>query len=192
MRVHVHPCCGQWPARLNPRTQRQDVARAQVLSGRRVRPLKFSRWSPRRNTLHMLVTQCASRRQRLARLRQNPRAKVERSVVVGGLGVVLLDYGEDAEGEPASESEGELVKRRQNGQKHWRPEGVSVCARRHQTWCRCSRHTWNGARKLDPKSRATSIISCGAAPVCAQWFLLKELKSQCVSVRSIVGTPHNQ
>ena len=31
--------------------------------------------------------------------------------------------------------------------------------------CRCSSPTWNGARKLDPpKSRATSIVWCGAAP----------------------------
>ena len=34
---------------------------------------------------------------------------------VGGLRVVLLDYGEDVEGEPAGECKGELVKRRQAG-----------------------------------------------------------------------------
>ena len=51
--------------------------------------------------------------------------EVERCVIVGGLGAVLLDYGEDVEGEPAGEREGELVKRRQRGQKHWRYDGVT-------------------------------------------------------------------
>ena len=75
-------------------------------------------------------------------------------MVVGGLGVVLLDYGEDVEGEPASEREGELVKRRQRGQKHWRHGGVTkqervivnvvlVIVRRGVD----SNPTWNGARK---------------------------------------------
>ena len=51
--------------------------------------------------------------------------EVERDVVVGGLGVILLDYGENVEGKPASEREGELVKRRQRGQKHRRHDRVA-------------------------------------------------------------------
>ena len=42
--------------------------------------------------------------------------KVEQSVVVGGLRVVLLDYGKDVEGKPAGERKGKLIKRRQVGQ----------------------------------------------------------------------------
>ena len=42
-----------------------------------------------------------------------------------GLTVVLLDYGEDVEGELASERKGELIKRRHAGQEMRRHDGVA-------------------------------------------------------------------
>ena len=38
------------------------------------------------------------------------------------------------------------------------------CARHRQRRCRCSRPTLDGARGLETKSHATSIVWCGAAP----------------------------
>ena len=78
--------------------------------------------------------------------------------------MIMLDSGENVEDKLASERVGELVKRRQRGQKHWRHgrvtkqeqrASVRVCARHRQKRRRRSNPTWNGTRKLDPKSRAT-------------------------------------
>ena len=51
--------------------------------------------------------------------------KVERSVFLNSLRVVLLDYGENVQGEPAREREEQLVERRQAGQQHWRHDCVA-------------------------------------------------------------------
>ena len=40
--------------------------------------------------------------------------------------VILLDYGEDVEGKPASERQGKLLKRRQMGQEMRRHDGVAA------------------------------------------------------------------
>ena len=74
-----------------------------VFGGTRIRPLKPSRWSQRRSTLHWLVSQRTSRWLRLRVSGRILQPLVGRSVVVGGLRVVLLDYGEDIEGEPAGQ-----------------------------------------------------------------------------------------
>ena len=46
-------------------------------------------------------------------------------MVVGGLRIVLLDYGEDVEEKPGGEREGELVMRRQEGLQHRRHDSVA-------------------------------------------------------------------
>ena len=88
-------------------------------------------------------------------------AKVEQGVVVGGIRVVLLDYGEDVKGEPAGERKGELIKRRQAGQEMRRHDDVSV-----SVFCSSSSEevSVQQAQKLDPKSRATSSVWCAVAP----------------------------
>ena len=94
---------------------------------------------------------------------------LDQGVVVGGLRVVLLGYGEGVEGKPAGERKGELVKRRQAPAPRWRGQTVTAhrcpcCSRHRQNRCRCSKPTLNGARELDTKSRATSSVWCGVAP----------------------------
>ena len=108
--------------------------------------------------------------------------KVERSVLLKGPRV-LLDYGENGQSEPASIREGELVERRQAGQKHW-PRWRGRIAATHR--CRCcahhrgmmsrrSRPTLQGKRSLDAKSHATSSVwsdvafACGACHACDAW-----------------------
>ena len=51
--------------------------------------------------------------------------EVEQCVVVRGLRVVLLDYGEDVEGNLAGERQGKLIKRPQVGQEMRRHERVA-------------------------------------------------------------------
>ena len=62
---------------------------------------------------------------RLQRLSQFLQLKVEHGEVLEGLSVVLLDYGEDVQGELAVARKGELVERRQTGQQHWRHDAVA-------------------------------------------------------------------
>ena len=50
--------------------------------------------------------------------------KVDHGELLKGLMVVLLDCGEDVQGEPAGECKGELVERLQSGQQHWRHDGL--------------------------------------------------------------------
>ena len=107
-RVHVHPCCRLEPERLSPKIQPQDAARAR-----------------RKTDQASIAFTKVSTSEHAAPVGPNPPAQVEQSVVIGGLREVLLDYGEDVEGKPAGEREGELIKRRQVGQEMRRHDGVA-------------------------------------------------------------------
>ena len=74
-------------------------------------------------------------------------------MVVGGLRVLLLDYGEDVEGKPAGEREGELVKRPQAGQQHWRHDGVD------EQWQRIAVGTWERLNKTTTGQQRATLKS---------------------------------
>ena len=140
-----------------------------VFGENRIRPRAPSRWSQRRGTLHRLVSQLTGGGLWL----QVSGPEVEQCVVVRGLRVVLLDYGEDVEGNLAGEAPGQAHQAPTSGTGDAapRPRGRTeatrhcpCCARHRQKTCRCSRPASDGARKLDPQSRATPIVWCGAAP----------------------------
>ena len=93
-----------------------------VFGENRIRPRAPSRRSQRRGTLHRLVSQLTSGGLWL----QVSGPEVEQCVVVRGLRVVvLLDYGEDVEGNLAGERQGKLIKRRQVGQEMRRHDRVA-------------------------------------------------------------------
>ena len=73
------------------------------------------------------MTQLTGRGPRLRVSGQILQPKVEQSVVIGGLRVVVMDYGEDVWGKPAGEREGELVKRVEQEMRH---DGVAEQKRR--------------------------------------------------------------
>ena len=146
--------------------------------------------------------------------------EVEQSAVVGGLRVVLLDYGEDFEGEPAGERKGELIKRGQAGQEMRRHEGVAKQKQRVVV-----RVVLVVKEVSVQQGSLTLSVWCGAAPVggvdhsCVA-LLRRRLghvasdqpserqtrwdqklhraaqtvrrTGQRVSVRSLIGTPHDR
>ena len=93
-RVHVHPCCTLTPGW--PKNQTQEATR--VRRKKQMSPISLHEGF--RVGTHC-TDWCATVLGRELRERvsgQIPQPKVEHSVVVGGLRVVLLNYGEDVEG----------------------------------------------------------------------------------------------
>ena len=121
--MHVHPCCRLRPARLNPNPP--SKSEAQCPARRRIRPQERSQWYRQRiaRPRHIHVhPYCRLRPEDSGQVLQ---PKVDRSVHLKSLRVVLLVFGRNVQGEPASKREGELAKRRQAGQQHWRHDGVA-------------------------------------------------------------------
>ena len=79
-------------------------------------------------------------------------SKVERSVPLNSVRVVLLDYGGNIHGEPASEREGQLFGSRQAGQQRWRHNGVTKHKQRISLSVLCS----SSSQQSNMASRARS------------------------------------
>ena len=98
-RVHVHPCCRLWPRGLSPRTRTQDAARVQVFSGNTGQASEaFAVVTTAKHAAQAGDPACEWKAEACGSQARSP--EVERGVIVGGLGVVLLDYGEDVEANP--------------------------------------------------------------------------------------------